>query len=62
LVENKVNGMENNLQLLNQYKEGEVVTSLDYEQYSVYINRSAWKDAINFTDFVNHIRKYFETN
>lgn len=60
LVENKVNGMENSLITINQYKSGEVGTFLDDEQYSVYVNRSAWKEALHFNTFVDHLQTYFQ--
>ncbi|MBC7487509.1 MAG: hypothetical protein H7282_12230 [Cytophagaceae bacterium] len=60
LVENKVNGMDNGLQTLNQYKAGEVITSLDDEQYSVYVNKGAWNQGISFNDFIVYLKTHFQ--
>jgi len=61
LVENKVNGMESGLQTLSQYKAGEVITSLDDEKYSVYVNKGAWNQGISFHEFVAHLQNHFKT-
>lgn len=60
LVENKVNGMDNGLQTLSRYKAGEVITSLDDEQYSVYVNKGAWSHGISFAEFIGHLKSHFQ--
>jgi hypothetical protein len=60
LVENNVNGMDTGLQTLGQYKDGEVITSLDDEKYSVYVNKGAWSKGVSFLDFIKHLQEVFK--
>ena len=53
--------MDNGLQTLSQYKAGEVTTSLDDEQYSVYVNKGAWSHGISFNEFIIYLESIFSS-
>jgi len=61
LVEGKVTGMENGLQSIGNYKQGEIKTILDDERYSVYVSRSTWDEYLSFGDFIEFLKNdYFK--
>jgi hypothetical protein len=58
-VEGKVDGMENGLSSIREYRQGEVSSSLEDEKYSVYVSTTIWKEGKSYEEFVAFLRAYF---
>lgn len=59
LVTDKVNGMENGLQVLRPLKDGEINSSLEDDHYSVYVSTGIWNGGRTFSEFVKDLETYF---
>ena len=61
LVADKVSGIEQGLNTIRTYKNGEDASSaLENEQYAVFVGKKAWATGISFDEFVSHLKTYFK--
>ncbi len=60
LVADKVTGIEQGLNTIQAYKNGEEASSaLENEKYAVFVGKKAWATGIPFSEFVTHLKNYF---